>query len=143
MQGPKPILNSTQSHSFFLNFLVGSESVDLGLNAKVEFGCSQVVIVRSQESKQKLPAFLQYALCLTIYECKGLEFNDVILFNFFTESPAKWNILHSLDAEAHSVSGGAKLNSNYINQYSELCSDLKLLYTAITRPKKTLVIYDD
>jgi DNA helicase IV len=30
---------------------------------------------------------LQHALCLTIYEAKGLEFNDVILFNFFEESP--------------------------------------------------------
>jgi len=27
---------------------------------------------------------LQHALCLTIYEAKGLEFNDVILFNFFS-----------------------------------------------------------
>jgi ATP-dependent exoDNAse (exonuclease V) beta subunit len=30
-----------------------------------------------------------------------------------------------------------------INDYAELCSELKLLYTAITRPKKTLIIYDD
>jgi hypothetical protein len=30
-----------------------------------------------------------------------------------------------------------------INDYAELCSDLKLLYTAITRPKKTLIIYDE
>lgn len=29
-----------------------------------------------------------------------------------------------------------------INDYAELCSDLKLLYTAITRPRKTLIIYD-
>lgn len=30
-----------------------------------------------------------------------------------------------------------------INDYAELCSDLKLLYTAITRPRKTLIIYDE
>jgi hypothetical protein len=29
-----------------------------------------------------------------------------------------------------------------INDYAELCSELKLLYTAITRPRKTLIIYD-
>lgn len=41
---------------------------------------------------------LQHALCLTIYEAKGLEFNDVILFNFFTECkyPEKWNLLKFL-----------------------------------------------
>lgn len=30
-----------------------------------------------------------------------------------------------------------------INDYAELCSDLKLFYTAITRPRKTLIIYDE
>lgn len=30
-----------------------------------------------------------------------------------------------------------------INDYAELCSELKLLYTAITRPRKTLIIYDE
>jgi hypothetical protein len=42
---------------------------------------------------------LQHALCLTIYEAKGLEFNDVILFNFFEESPCpdKWNLLKNLN----------------------------------------------
>lgn len=41
---------------------------------------------------------LQHALCLTIYEAKGLEFNDVILFNFFTETKCgdKWNLLKFL-----------------------------------------------
>lgn len=28
------------------------------------------------------------ALCLTVYEAKGLEFDDVILYNFFHDSPA-------------------------------------------------------
>ena len=30
-----------------------------------------------------------------------------------------------------------------INDFAEVCSELKLLYTAITRPRKTLIIYDD
>jgi len=52
----------------------------------LEFGCSQVVLVRNQESKKKLPGMLQHALCLTIYEAKGLEFDDVVLYNFFEDS---------------------------------------------------------
>lgn len=48
---------------------------------------------------------LQHALCLTIYEAKGLEFNDVILFNFFEESPCpeKWHLLKSLNVTAIEV----------------------------------------
>ena len=61
--------------------------------------------MRDQESKQKVPAMLQHALCLTIYEAKGLEFNDVILFNFFDESPCdeKWNLLKTLDVASFEV----------------------------------------
>ena len=48
------------------------------------FGASQVVIVRDQDQKKNLPEFMKNMLCLTVYECKGLEFDDVILFNFFS-----------------------------------------------------------
>lgn len=37
----------------------------------------------------------------------------------------------------------AKIIMKDINDYAELCSELKMLYTAITRPKNTLIIYDD
>ena len=43
--------------------------------------------MRDQESKKKVPSVLQHALCLTVYECKGLEFEDVILYNFFNDAP--------------------------------------------------------
>ena len=55
-------------------------------NIKIQaphFGAGQVVIVRSQAVKEELPEFLRSMLCLTVYEAKGLEFDDVILFNFF------------------------------------------------------------
>lgn len=42
---------------------------------------------------------LQHALCLTIYEAKGLEFDDVVLFNFFSDSAvpdSQWSLLNHL-----------------------------------------------
>ena len=36
----------------------------------------------------------------------------------------------------------AKIVHKDINDYAELCAQLKMLYTAITRPRKTLIIYD-
>ena len=53
----------------------------------IEFGAHQVILVRSQEAKNKLPKRFQGAIVLTISEAKGLEFNDVLLYNFFKDSP--------------------------------------------------------
>ena len=57
---------------------------------KIEFGAHQAIIVPSEEVKKKLPEFLQKgAIVLTVFEAKGLEFNDVLLFNFFSDSTVR------------------------------------------------------
>ena len=40
-------------------------------------------------------------LCLTVYECKGLEFDEVILFNFFQDSKCvnQWKLLNDVVSE--------------------------------------------
>lgn len=40
----------------------------------------------NETAKEKIPEELSLALVLTIYEAKGLEFDDVLLYNFFTDS---------------------------------------------------------
>ena len=52
----------------------------------IEFGAHQVILVQSKEAKDKLPPILRGAIVLTIFEAKGLEFDDVLLYNFFTDS---------------------------------------------------------
>ena len=52
----------------------------------IEFGAHQVILVQSKDAKEKLPKLLQGAIVLTIFEAKGLEFDDVLLYNFFTDS---------------------------------------------------------
>lgn len=63
----------------------------------MEFGAHQVLLVRSQESKERLPPPLDRTggCILTVPQSKGLEFDDVFLLNFFTHSPAKeeWRVL--------------------------------------------------
>lgn len=61
------------------------------------FGASQVIIVRDQRVKEELPDFMKSMLCLTVYESKGLEFDDVILFNFFAMGEIKSNLWKLLD----------------------------------------------
>ena len=66
-------------------------------NAQIDFGAHQAVIVQTPEAKQRLPSALKGAIVLTIYEAKGLEFDDVLLFNFFSDSQVQfiyyWQLL--------------------------------------------------
>lgn len=61
-----------------------------------------MIIVREQAVKKELPEFMKSMLCLTVYESKGLEFDDVILFNFFAMGEIKqanWKFLQHLREE--------------------------------------------
>ena len=76
LDGPKPILLETQNLELLFYILFGEEILkkneEDGLLTKppLEFGCSQVILVRDQESKNHIPSILKHALCLTIYEAK-------------------------------------------------------------------------
>ena len=87
------------------------------LNERIaDFGAEQVILVRDEEAKKALQAQIgDVALVLTILQSKGMEFDDVMLFNFFTESscPASLRCLGSVvgmegsgefDAMKHMVS---------------------------------------
>lgn len=107
IDGLKPIvLDSALLENLFYILLGKPQQKQLsgdGKSGPAEFGCDQVIIVRDQESKKRVPSVLQHALCLTVYECKGLEFEDVILYNFFTDAPQsvsdQWKLMSSLVVE--------------------------------------------
>jgi ATP-dependent exoDNAse (exonuclease V) beta subunit len=52
-----------------------------------------------------VPDFLRNMLCLTVYEAKGLEFDDVILYNFFSEDQGagKWKLLNDVEFSQHRI----------------------------------------
>lgn len=54
--------------------------------SRIEFGAHQAVLVVSDEARENMPDELKYGLVLTIYESKGLEFDDVLIYNFFKDS---------------------------------------------------------
>ncbi|CAD8192780.1 unnamed protein product [Paramecium pentaurelia] len=81
-QGPKPTIIQSCQNQDLLNYLLKQYR---NKQSNVEFGSNSVIIVKDQDSKLKIPIELQNAIILTIYEAKGLEFDDVILFNFFTD----------------------------------------------------------
>lgn len=91
LEGPKPIfLTDSSQHGFSVSlFSQGSK------DESIEFGANQAILVRDQAAKERLKARLKMGVVLTIYEAKGMEFNAVLLYNFFHDSPAelKWRVL--------------------------------------------------
>ncbi|KAM3394194.1 hypothetical protein P3S68_003196 [Capsicum galapagoense] len=107
----------------------------------VGFGAEQVILVRDESAKQEIYGLVgQKALILTIVECKGLEFEDVLLYNFFSSSPlgSQWRVIYAFMKER----GVADFSfpSFCDTRHNILCSELKQLYVAITRTRRRLWI---
>ncbi|RIA97774.1 P-loop containing nucleoside triphosphate hydrolase protein, partial [Glomus cerebriforme] len=101
--GPLPIMfEEFQAETFHYNiFSVGEHA------SYVEFGAEQVIIVRNDAAKKRVKKLIgKVGLVMTVFEAKGMEFNDVLLYDFFTDSPArsKWRvILSALDDHSKGV----------------------------------------
>ena len=80
--GPFPILLSSRSAPELAMFLAGNKKKC----ASIDFGANQAILVRNYEAKKGLPDELKAAIVLTVFESKGLEFDAVLLYNFFTDS---------------------------------------------------------
>nr|KAF6421423.1 hypothetical protein HJG59_018697 [Molossus molossus] len=155
--GPKPTVLESCSLSDLAILLQGNKRK----TQPIEFGAHQVILVANEMAKEKIPEELELALVLTVYEAKGLEFDDVLLYNFFTDSEAykEWKIISSftpsssdcredngplidVPLEKPSSSQG---RSSMVNpeMYKLLNGELKQLYTAITRARANLWIFDE
>ena len=90
-EGPKPVLLESCSFSDLAVILRGHKRK----TSPIEFGAHQVILVASDEIRDSLPEELSLALVMTIYEAKGLEFDDVLIYNFFKDSQVSylWNFL--------------------------------------------------
>lgn len=72
---------------------------------QVEFGAHQVILGRSAESLRDLPPHLRESnvLQMTVAQSKGLEFDDVFLWDFFNGSQAEWRPLNNYVAHLQEV----------------------------------------
>ncbi|XP_076433331.1 TPR and ankyrin repeat-containing protein 1 isoform X1 [Peromyscus maniculatus bairdii] len=154
--GPKPTLLDSCSVSDLAILLRGNKRK----TQPIEFGAHQVILVANETAKEKIPEELGLALVLTVYEAKGLEFDDVLLYNFFTDSEAykEWKIISSFIPSSDSreenwplvevpleKSSSSQARSLMVNpeMYKLLNGELKQLYTAITRARVNLWIFDE
>ena len=84
-EGPKPVLLELCSPTDLALILQGNQRQ----SSRIEFGAHQVVLVASNEAREAMPDELKQGLVMTIYEAKGLEFDDVLIYNFFKDSQVK------------------------------------------------------
>ncbi|CAE6379695.1 unnamed protein product, partial [Rhizoctonia solani] len=138
IDGPKPLFFSGWDREVvrFEQFLQGEA------DTRIDFGASQVILVRNEAARTALRAQVgEIGLILTLYESKGLEFDDVLLYNFFEDSvpsASTWRvILHGLE--------GTRLGP--VPRFDEIrhaviCTELKNLYVGLTRARNHCWIWD-
>ncbi|EUC55029.1 P-loop nucleoside triphosphate hydrolase, putative, partial [Rhizoctonia solani AG-3 Rhs1AP] len=138
IEGPKPI--------FFSGWEQGSIQINQFLrdqeDVQIDFGANQVILVRNNAAREALRAQVgEIGLILTLYESKGLEFNDVLIYNFFEDSIASattWRIvLYGLDSSKY-----RSLPEFDAIRHAIICSELKNLYVGITRARNHCWIWD-
>ena len=88
-EGPRPVLLESCSPTDLAMILQGNQRQ----SSRIEFGAHQVVLVASNEAREALPDELSQGLVMTIYEAKGLEFDDVLIYNFFKDSQVNYPTL--------------------------------------------------
>ncbi|KAM4689014.1 TPR and ankyrin repeat-containing protein 1 [Discoglossus pictus] len=154
--GPKPTVLESCSVSDLAILLRGNKRK----TQPIEFGAHQVILVANETAKENIPEELSLALVLTIYEAKGLEFDDVLLYNFFTDSEAskEWRIISSFSPAFHSHEERQPLIEVPLDStiaptgrpftlnpemHKMLNGELKQLYTAVTRARVNLWIFDE
>lgn len=133
--GPIPIL--------FLDCdtaILKRRDVEFSITAEHEllFGAEQVILVRDDSVKVELVTDIgDTALILTILQAKGMEFDDVILWDFFSTTPdrAGWRSLQSCVDESSPSFFDA-------SAHAALCSELKHLYVAITRARVRFLLIE-
>ncbi|KAG8908799.1 hypothetical protein FRB99_003037 [Tulasnella sp. 403] len=138
--GPKPMffLNRPENDSN-LRRLIQEKST-----GNVEFGAEQAIIVRNDDGKRRIKDIIgETAIILSVYESKGMEFNDVLLYDFFYDSPCSTK---DWEAVARDLSDPATSGSYYRPfdryRYAIMQSELKTLYVGLTRARERVWLWD-
>ncbi|KAG8794853.1 hypothetical protein FRC16_010327 [Serendipita sp. 398] len=139
VDGPKPIFFSgwDTNSVHYEQFLFGDAS------ERVEFGAEQCILVRNEAAKERLRAQIgDVGVVMTLYESKGLEFSDVLLYNFFQDSVIKseWRVV--LNAIEEQKRAGLSYPTFDPLRHQGVCSELKFLYVGLTRARNQLWIWD-
>ncbi|TXG56710.1 hypothetical protein EZV62_018023 [Acer yangbiense] len=144
--GEPPVLLQSENNEDAIIKLFGNRG-NLGGNV-VGFGAQQVILVRDDCARKEILNHVgKQALVLTILKCKGLEFQDVLLYNFFSSSTLKdkWRVIYEYMKEQDLLDSNSPRFFPSFDEakHSILCSELKQLYVGITRTSQRLWIWEN
>lgn len=133
LSGPRPLLLIGVDFGLLHSSNAGHATYSVGT---ADFGAEQAILVRDTNTKIALQDQIgDVALVFTILDSKGMEFDDVILWNFFTDCPDQTGV-RSLEI----------LKNNPANfdprKHGDMCSELKNLYVAVTRARNQLFMIE-
>ncbi|XP_043810300.1 uncharacterized protein LOC110608878 isoform X1 [Manihot esculenta] len=146
VNGEQPVwVQMRNEDNTLCSFFKSNENFDRGI---VGFGAEQVILVRDDSLKNEVLSHVgKQALVLTIMECKGLEFKDVLLYNFFSSSPLRnqWDVIYGYMIEQNLFHSPHPKSFPIFNEgkHITLCLELKQLYVAITRTRERLWIFEN
>lgn len=133
LSGPRPVLFIGVDSSLLCSNKAGHATLSVGT---ADFGAEQAILVRDTDMKTHLQNQIgDAALIFTILESKGMEFDDVILWDFFTGCPDPAGV-RSLEALRNDP---PRFDPR---KHSAMCWELKQLYVAITRARNQLFIFE-
>ncbi|XP_021823635.1 uncharacterized protein LOC110764898 [Prunus avium] len=144
--GEAPVLLESGENENAIIKIFGNSAT--GTGNIVGFGAEQVILVRDDGARKDVSMFVgKHALVLTIVECKGLEFQDVLLYNFFGSSPLKnqWRVIYDYMKERDLLDSTLPKGFPSFNEarHNILCSELKQLYVAVTRTRQRLWVCEN
>ncbi|TXG56681.1 hypothetical protein EZV62_017994 [Acer yangbiense] len=144
--GEPPVLLESENNEDAIIKIFGNRG-NFGGNI-VGFGAQQVILVRDDCARKEISNHVgKQALVLTILECKGLEFQDVLLYNFFGSSTLKnkWRVIYEYMKEQDLLDSNSPRCFPSFDEakHSILCSELKQLYVGITRTRQRLWIWEN
>ncbi|XP_047306378.1 uncharacterized protein LOC124909781 [Impatiens glandulifera] len=142
--GESPVLLESGSDENAIVTIFGS-SGSMSSNI-IGFGAEQVILVRDDDAREEISCYVgKHALVLTITECKGLEFQDVLLYNFFGSSPLNnWRVVYEFMKLRELLDDKCMSFPSFdTTRHGILCSELKQLYVAITRTRQRLWICEN
>ncbi|PWW77613.1 P-loop containing nucleoside triphosphate hydrolase protein [Tuber magnatum] len=172
--GPKPVLYIGSNTTDVLKLLEKMETPresDARSGKFHEYGEVRVILVRDEETRDNLRTELgKSSLVLTILQSKGMEFEDVFLYDFLSTSPYsdRLYILEELFKRSHHTVFGGEGESGrggkheggvrsrdgkgtsasrvshvaWAKENIVLCSELKNLYVGVTRARNKLCLLE-
>lgn len=124
-----------------------SDCAVLVLTPTFSFGGASCIIVRNETAKADLQAKLSgsnsFKLILTVLEAKGLEFDQVLLYRFFSDCATMSNDWRLLQSQHSSSTISCSAPTFDPLRHAGLLPDLKALYVSITRARNRLWIVDE